>query len=72
MQEENHGWLPYLTNGVLGRRCVGLDPMTIPVEVLIAAGHPPRRTRALVSAFMGHNPHHPQRGKNPFEKGGAE
>jgi hypothetical protein len=25
--------------------------MTIPVEVLTASGHPPRRTRELVSAF---------------------
>ncbi len=119
MQEENHEWLPYLTNGVLGKRCAGLDPKSIPVDVLTASGHPPRRTRDLVNAFakadggdlpwkqdvkeiadirrrvclpcvhgndaevrrcttincpfwpyrMGHNPHNPQRGRNPFARG---
>ena len=50
MQEENHEWLPYLTDGI-GKGCVGRDPMSIPVEVLTASGHPPRRTRELVNAF---------------------
>ena len=50
MQEENHEWLPYLADGV-GKRCIGRDPMSIPVEVLTASGHPPRRTRELVNAF---------------------
>ena len=50
MQEENHEWLPYLTDGV-GKGCAGRDPMSIPVEVLTSSGHPPRRTRELVNAF---------------------
>jgi hypothetical protein len=48
---ENEQWSPYLTNGLDGKKCVGRDPMTIPVEVLTASGHPPRRTSALVAAF---------------------
>ena len=51
IQEENYAWLPYLTNGILGKRYVGLDPMTIEPEILTAAGHPPRRTAQLVAAF---------------------
>ena len=35
MQEENHEWLSYLTDGV-GKRCAGRDPMSISVEVLIS------------------------------------
>ncbi len=50
MQEENHEWLPYLTDGI-GKSCAGRDPLSIPVEVLTASGHPPRRTRELVNAF---------------------
>ena len=50
MHEENYAWLPYLADGV-GKRCIGRDPMEIPVEVLAASGHPPRRTSALVAAF---------------------
>jgi hypothetical protein len=50
VQEENYEWLPYLAEGV-GKRCVGRDPMSIPVAVLIASGHPPRETRRLVGAF---------------------
>ena len=34
-----------------GRYAIGLDPREIPVEALRAAGHPPRRTGQLVSAF---------------------
>ena len=50
MREENHEWLPYLTDGV-DKACAGRDPMSIPVEVLTSSGHPPRRTRELVNAF---------------------
>jgi hypothetical protein len=50
VQEENYPWLPFLADGV-GKRCIGRDPMDIPVEVLTASGHPPRRTSALVTAF---------------------
>jgi hypothetical protein len=50
MQEENHEWLRYLIDGI-GKRCAGRDPMSIPVEVLTASGHPRRRTRELVNAF---------------------
>src|SRR6478672_7782785 len=49
-QEENHPWLPYLADGV-GKSCQGRDPMEIPVAVLTAAGHPPRKTSKLVAAF---------------------
>ena len=49
-QEENHDWLPFLADGI-GRRCIGRDPMSIPVEVLAASGHPPRKTARLVAAF---------------------
>jgi hypothetical protein len=48
--EENHEWLPYLTDA-MGKHCVGRDPLTIPPEILTAAGHPPRRTRLLIAAF---------------------
>jgi len=34
-----------------GRYAIGLDPREIPVSALAAAGHPPRRTGQLVSAF---------------------
>ncbi|MGE3230260.1 MAG: hypothetical protein AB7J30_12580 [Hyphomicrobium sp.] len=115
-QPENHDWLPVLTETVDGLR-VGRDPMTLPVETLTAAGHPPRNTRAILAAYRstdretepgirrhkelwrqcfacvgsenerrippevrdcdvvncpiwpyrtGRNPHHPQRGRNPF------
>jgi hypothetical protein len=50
MQLENYEWLPYLADGV-GKRCVGRDARSIPVEILSAAGHPPRPTRQLVTAF---------------------
>jgi hypothetical protein len=50
-QEENFEWLPHLTDGT-GKRCIGRDPMSIPVEVLTAAGHPPRETRRIVGAFV--------------------
>jgi hypothetical protein len=58
-QPENHEWLDVLT--VPGERVgsdglprsVGRNPMDIPVEILTAAGHPPRSTKALVSAITG-------------------
>jgi hypothetical protein len=50
LAEENIEWLPYLANG-RGKHCRGKDPMTIPVEILTAAGHPPRRTYQLVAAY---------------------
>jgi hypothetical protein len=49
-QEENWEWLPYLADGV-GKRCVGRDPMSIPLDVLTASGHPPSKTAKLVAAF---------------------
>jgi hypothetical protein len=49
MQEENHEWLSHLADGI-GKGCAGRDPMSVPVEVLTASGHPPRKTRDLVSA----------------------
>jgi hypothetical protein len=33
VQEENYEWLPYLADGS-GKRCVGRDPMPIPVAVM--------------------------------------
>ena len=50
MQEENYAWLPYLADGV-GKRCIGRDPMSIPLAILTASGHPRRGTRKLVAAF---------------------
>jgi hypothetical protein len=40
-----------LSNDKLGKRCEGLDPMKVDPAVLTAAGHGPKRTRALVSEF---------------------
>ena len=56
-QPENHEWLDHLT--VPGERVgsdgqprpAGRDPMVIPVEVLTAAGHPPRSTKVLINAI---------------------
>jgi hypothetical protein len=42
---------PGLSNGNLGKQCEGLDPMEIDPAVLTAAGHPPRRTSAVVAAY---------------------
>lgn len=50
MVEENYEWLPHLADG-RGRRCAGRDPMSIPVAILTASGHPRRSTRDLVNAF---------------------
>ena len=57
---ENDAWFDLLTkpddetrrtdsNGRLRR--IGRDPMTVPLDVLIAAGHPPRRTASVVAAL---------------------
>lgn len=108
-EPENWEWVTRLTYTDSEGRHVGRDPMSIPPEVLKAAGHGPRRTksRALgdepVDASiirhkhlrrhclscattpgevrrcavincpfwpyrMGRNPHHPQRGSNPFAR----
>ena len=32
-------------------RVVGRDPMTIPLDLLVASGHPARRTRSVVAAM---------------------
>jgi len=110
-QPQNGEWLNTLTeNDHKGRR-VGRDPMSIPPELLAAAGHGPRRTKSIIRALgdepvdpsimrhkhlrrhclscsetpgqvrccaiidcplwpyrTGRNPHHPQRGCNPFSK----
>lgn len=47
---ENVGHLDHLTEIADGRR-VGRDPMALPVDVLTAAGHGPRRTTRIVSAL---------------------
>jgi hypothetical protein len=51
---ENVAWFDQLTELVLcnGRSCrIGRDPMSIRVDILTAAGHPPRRTSRLVGAL---------------------
>ena len=61
---ENWAWVDHLTKpddetrrvySTGEPRRIGLDPMTIPVEVLTAAGHGPRRTRGVIAA-MGDEP----------------
>jgi hypothetical protein len=42
---------PGLSNGKVGKQCEGLDPRTIPLDVLTAAGHGPRRTASVVALF---------------------
>jgi len=50
-EPENWAWREVLTYiDETGRR-VGRDPMSIPSEVLTAAGHGPRRTKAIVRAL---------------------
>ncbi len=109
-EPENWEWFTTLTYTDSDGRHVGCDPMSIPSEVLTAAGHAPRRTKSIIRALgdepvdpsiirhkqlrqhclscattpgqvrrcaiidcpiwpyrMGHNPHHPQRGCNPFK-----
>jgi hypothetical protein len=108
-QPQNWEWLNTLTKIDDKRSRVGRDPMSIPPQVLTAAGHGPRRTKSIIRALgdepvdpsiirhkhlrqhclscsetpsqvrrcaiidcplwpyrMGRNPHHPQRGSNPF------
>ena len=56
---ENDPWWDLLTEPGSGPRTdekgrsrrVGRDPMTIPPDVLTAAGHPPRRTSSVVAAL---------------------
>ena len=55
---ENDAWWDVLTEPGTGRadskgrsRAVGRDPMSIGLDCLTAAGHPPRRTRPLVAAL---------------------
>ena len=52
-EPENSEWWEVLTFPALNGepRRHGRDPMSIPPEVLTAAGHPPRRTRAVLSAL---------------------
>ena len=50
-EPENGEWFEALTERSKYHRRVGRDPMSIPLQVLIAAGHPPRRTRAIVNAL---------------------
>jgi len=52
-EPQNAAWWEVLTSpSPKGeRRRYGRDPMSIPPEVLVAAGHPPRRTRAVVSTL---------------------
>jgi hypothetical protein len=110
-QPQNWEWLNTLSEIDDKSRRVGRDPMSIPPQVLTAAGHGPRRTKNIIKALgdepvdpsiirhkhlrqhclscaatpgqvrrcaiidcplwpyrMGRNPHHPQRGCNPFTK----
>ena len=63
---ENAAWKPFLTrpDPSLGKRhdgsvrLAGRDPMKIPPATLIKAGHPNRRTSALVSALGNPNGQH--------------
>lgn len=57
---ENDAWFAYLTqpDDETGRvdskgrsRRIGRDPMSIPTEILTAAGHGPRRTSSVVAAL---------------------
>jgi hypothetical protein len=59
---ENGAWFDHLTkpDDETGRtrsdgrsRRVGRDPMAVPLDILTAAGHPPRRTSRLVAALSG-------------------
>jgi hypothetical protein len=57
---ENAAWFDLLTkpDDETGRvrsdgrlRRIGRDPMSIPVDILTASGHPPRRTSSVVAAL---------------------
>jgi hypothetical protein len=52
-EPENAEWWEVLTTPAPSgeQRRYGCDPMSIPPEVLAAAGHPVRRTRAILSAL---------------------
>jgi hypothetical protein len=59
-EPENGAWFDYLTKpddetrrtDSKGQpRRIGLDPMSMPLDVLTAAGHGPRRTASIVSAL---------------------
>ena len=56
-QPENAEWYD-----VLVKDGEGVDPLTIPVETLIAAGHPPRPAQAVFSAWGGCLVETPRRG----------
>ena len=43
---------PGLSNGLLGKRCEGLDPRDLNLDVLTAAGHGPRPTRSVVGEYV--------------------
>jgi hypothetical protein len=48
---ENHQWLDQLLERDEHGKLVGRNPMDIDLDVLKNAGHPPRRTAALVAAW---------------------
>jgi hypothetical protein len=50
-EQENWKWLAVLTDTDSEGRRVGRDPMSIPPEVLTAAGHGPRRTKSVIRAL---------------------
>ena len=59
-EPENAVWFDLLTkpDDEIGRtrsdgrlRRIGRDPMSIPVDILTASGHPPRRTSSVVAAL---------------------
>jgi hypothetical protein len=50
-QFENHQWLDQLLERDEHGKLVGRNPMDVPLDVLKSAGHPPRRTAALVAAW---------------------
>jgi hypothetical protein len=50
-QPENHQWLDLLLERNEHGKAVGRNPMDVELDVLKSAGHPPRRTAALVAAW---------------------
>lgn len=64
-EAENEAWKVFLTqpDKRLGTRpdgsprLAGRDPLMLPLEILVKAGHPNRRTSALVSALGNPNGH---------------
>jgi hypothetical protein len=50
---ENARWRDHLMGIDEDGYLAGKDPMTIPVEILQAAGHPPRTAKAVFSAWGG-------------------